>query len=322
MKSFFSAFAYAVKKIDTRIDRWIRSWNPYDPAHLQERGLHPIAVEESQIRRRAARCFFVGMIVFLLWAFLAPIDSGVDVSGSMVVAGYRKSVQPSTGGVVEEIRVKEGDFVKQGDVLIKINPLNTEASLVNATLQYINLLVTESRLKSERLGKSIISWSPSLNRWEHDPRVQEAKALQIDLLKSRRSEHANQLAGLHAQVDGLLSSIAARKVQLVTLDEELASNEKLSAEGFVPKNATNAALRTKLEAQAILANTMADLGRVRAQIAQQKTAYERDIEHELSETQKNREAFQSRFEAAKFDRIQTEISAPVSGQVVGLKVFT
>ncbi|WP_151447295.1 HlyD family type I secretion periplasmic adaptor subunit [Lacisediminimonas profundi] len=311
-----------LKKMDGKADSWIRSWNPYDPSQLQDRKLQPVQVEESQIRKSAARWFFIGLIIFLGWAFWAPLDAGVNIGGNVVVSGYRKSVQHQSGGVVQEIMVREGDLVKQNDVLIKINPLNSEASLTNAELQYINLLVTESRLRAERLSRPKVEWVKELDKWGDDIRVKEAKQLQLEMLTSRRAEMSNQVSGLHAQIAGIQTAIESRKVQLGTLTEELKSNQKLSEEGFVPRSQANNTLRSKVELESTLASAYAELGKTRAQIAGLQTAYLKEIDRELSETQKNREAFQTRFEAAKFDRVQTEIKAPVSGTVVGLKVFT
>ena len=309
-------------RIDDAIGGWVGGWNPYDPEKLKSSDLQPVQVEESQIRKSAARWFFLGMAVFLMWAFWAPLDEGVSVSGTVVVSGYRKAVQHVAGGVVQEIHVQEGDHVKEGDVLIKINPLNTEANVTNAELQYINLLVTESRLRSERLGKSKIQWVKELDKWGDDVRVKEAKQLQEELLKSRRAEMDNQISGLNAQIAGIVASIESRKIQLRTLAEELKSNQKLTEEGFVPRSQTNNTLRSKVEIESTLASSQAELGKTRAQIAQLKTAHLKEIDRELTETQKNREAFQTRLEAARFDRLQAEIKAPVSGTVVGLKIYT
>jgi len=56
---------------------WIDSWNPYDPKKLQGKGLQPLDVEESGIRRQAARWFLAFFALFLGWAFYAPIDAGI-----------------------------------------------------------------------------------------------------------------------------------------------------------------------------------------------------------------------------------------------------
>ena len=159
-------------------------WNPYDPAKLKQRddGIEPIVIEESRVRRSSVWIVIFAFIAFFAWSVTAPLDAGVVMTGSVTVSGNRKSVQPPGGGVVQALMVKEGSVVKQGDVVLKINPLNSEANLTSAELQYINLLATESRLLTERMGEAEIRWRPELNRFgAKDPRVAEAKMIQQQL---------------------------------------------------------------------------------------------------------------------------------------------
>ena len=100
------------KSTESKVDSWINSWNPYHPERVNAKDMEPVVIQESKIRKRAARWFFVGFAIFLAWAFFAPIDQGVTATGQVVVSGYRKSVQHPTGGVVREILVNEGDSVK------------------------------------------------------------------------------------------------------------------------------------------------------------------------------------------------------------------
>ena len=174
--------------------QWVDGWNPYDPARLKPRGdgLEPIVIEESEVRRSSARLILVAFIAFFVWSVTAPLDGGVVLTGSVTVAGNRKSVQHLGGGVVQEILVREGSLVKEGDVVLKVNPLSSEANLTSAELQYINLLATESRLLAERAG-SEIRWRPEIEKLGRtDVRVAEAKLLQMQLFGSRRSEFDNQ----------------------------------------------------------------------------------------------------------------------------------
>ena len=129
-------------RVDGALSSWISGWNPYEPGRTNRHGLEPVHVEESAIRHQATRWFLGFFVVFMAWAVFAPIDAGVTVQGSVSVLGNRKSVQHPTGGVVEEINVKEGAQVQQGDVLLRINPLKTEAEMTGAELTYINLLAS------------------------------------------------------------------------------------------------------------------------------------------------------------------------------------
>ena len=288
------ALVVQFKELDKKAESWIQSWNPYHPDSLQTRKIQPIEIQESQLRKHATTLFLITFGGFLLWASLAPIDAGVSVPGTVMVSGYRKTLQHPTGGIVQDILVKEGDVVKEGDMLIRINPLKAEAELSSAQLQYINTLVTEARLKAERKGENKIAWPPELDSWGNEPRVEEAKALQQKLFETRRNE--------------IVAVINGRRQQVATLQEEARNNATLAQEGYVSRAQANQVLRTKVDAELSL-NSM-------------QATYYKDIDTQLAEIQKTRDAIRDRFQAVAFDRDLTSIKAPVSGTVVGLKVNT
>jgi protease secretion system membrane fusion protein len=311
-------------RIDAAFGSWVNGWNPYDPGKANRRGLQPVQVEESGIRRNAAIWFLGFFGVFLVWAFYAPIDAGVSVQGSVIVMGNRKAVQHPSGGVVEEINVTEGAEVKQGDVLLRVNPLKTEADLTGAELTYINLLASESRLKAERDNLGGINWSDELRKRfkPGDARVEEAKKLQQQLFSSRRAEYTSQVASLNEQINGLTAVLKSRQIQIKTLEEEMNNSRELAKNGFVPQTQANQAERQKSDIDSGIANTRADIARANLQISQARSAVLKDVDTQLQEIQKTRDAMSTRLDSAKFDRALSEIKAPVSGSVVGLKVFT
>jgi protease secretion system membrane fusion protein len=311
-------------------------WNPYQPERFTADGLQPVEVQESRTRRSAAWLLLVAALIFGTWATLAPIDSGVGVPGTVVVQGHRKAVQHPKGGVVEKILVSEGATVKQGDVLVTMNPLTTEADLTNYEVQYLNLLATESRLLSERQGLPAVRWSAELEERAPDPRVKEAKAIHTQLFRSRQADLRGQqqilreqIAGLQAQVQGLRGVLESRKRQIETLAEEAKNNRRLADMGFLPRIRANETERIAAEVTGSIASTNAELAKTRTAIAstqlqlmQLQTAYFKEIDAQLSETQKSREALQSKVESLRFERSLTELRAPASGKIVGVKVHT
>ena len=319
-----------------RFSAWLDLLNPYDPDKLERDGVKPIQVEESESKRTLARIALVCFVLFMGWALFAPLDSGVGVTGTVVVMGNRKAVQHPSGGVVTELLVHEGDVVKQGDVLVKINPLNTEANLVGVELDYINALATESRLQAEREGAGSITWLRELKAYGSDPRAEEAKTLQTKLFQSRRSEYSDQqriyqeqLVGLQAQLSELQNVLRFRKDQLAVLNEEATSNRELASQGFIPRSKANEVERTRSEMLSSLSNVTAEIAKVqssmastRLQLTQHQASYRKEADTQLAEVQKNRKAGKGRVESLQFDLSLAEIKAPVGGVVVGLKVNT
>jgi membrane fusion protein, protease secretion system len=289
-----NALVVQFRELDKKADTWIKSWNPYHPDLVKMRPLQSVQIEESRIRKVAAKFFLIAFGVFFLWAIFAPIDAGVPATGTVMVSGYRKSLQHPTGGVVQDILVKEGDVVKEGDILIRINPLKAEADLSTAQLQYINALVVEARLKAERKGDAKISWPSDLDAWQGDPKVEEAKQIQQKLFETRRNE--------------IVAVLNGKRIQLDTLIVEARNNAQLAKEGYVPQSQANMVLRSKVDTE--------------LQFNQMQAAYYKEIENQLGEIQKTRDALKDRFQAVAFERDLTSIRAPVSGTVVGLKVNT
>jgi len=281
-------------RIKNWVDSWITGVNPYDLTRIRQRNLEPVVIEESAVRKLAAKLFLWAFLFFLLWAFFAPLNQGVAIPGSVSVQGNRKQVQHPSGGVVTEIVVQEGQEVKAGDILIRVNPLNSEANYTSAQLQYINLLATESRLKSERDGTASISWDPELNKFKSSARVNEAKALQQRLFNERSTDYKNALVAKRTEVD--------------TLTEEAKNVAQLASEGFASRAQASAILRNKVSAEASLSQLVH--GR------------QSDIGRELAEAQKNRESLQQRMQSLAFDADLSNIKAPVTGVVSGLKVNT
>ena len=84
--------------------------------------------------RLGAAVLVVGFGAFLLWAGFAPLDQGVPASGTVAIETRKKTIQHSTGGVVKDVLVKEGQWVKEGDVLIEVS--DTQARANNETIRH------------------------------------------------------------------------------------------------------------------------------------------------------------------------------------------
>ena len=94
----------------------------------------------------------LGVGGFLLWASLAPLDKGVPLQGTVTAEGNRKAVQSQAGGIVQDILVHDGDVVKAGQVLVRLNSVQANAQAETSRAQYFVARVTEARLLAERDG--------------------------------------------------------------------------------------------------------------------------------------------------------------------------
>lgn len=86
----------------------------------------------------------LGFGSFMLWATFAPLDKGAVASGTVIAYGQRQTIQSANSGVVDSILVKDGEHVTAGQVLIKLNDLQTSAMAVG-TRENISGLAAQIR---------------------------------------------------------------------------------------------------------------------------------------------------------------------------------
>lgn len=145
----------------------------------------------------------VGVGGFLLWASIAPLDKGVPLSGTVAVSSSRKAIQHPTGGIIEDILVKEGDNVKAGQTLITMNDTQTKSLSEISRVQYFAARAAEARLTAERDDKRSITYPAELESARDDPRVAANISLQNHLFFSRRTAIHSELRILKEQLDAM-----------------------------------------------------------------------------------------------------------------------
>ena len=161
------------------------------------------SIDEKMHARMGWWIVIVGVGGFLLWASFAPLDKGVPLSGTVAVASSRQVIQHPTGGIIEEILVKEGNTVKAGQILITMNATQAKALAEISRVQYFNARAMEARLTAERDGAGSITFPPELEDAKNDPRVVANINLQRQLFNSRRNAIQGELKILKQQLDAL-----------------------------------------------------------------------------------------------------------------------
>lgn len=273
---------------------------------------------------------------FMAWALFAPLDKGVPLSGTVTVASARKAVQHLQGGTVQEILVKEGDSVKEGQVLVRMNDVQTKSNAEITRAQFFSLRATEARLIAERDGKSGIVFPPELEKEKADERLANNMALQKQLFSSRQTALKSELAVIEQNISGLKNHIQglelareSKKSQLKLLKEQLVGMRDLSAEGFVARNRLLELERTAEQLSGAMAEDLGNIGRAKSQLAelslrvnQRQQEYQKEVRTQLTDIQREAEALESRLKAQDFELANVEVRSPASGTVMGMNVFT
>jgi membrane fusion protein, protease secretion system len=278
-----------------------------------------------------------GMGGFLLWSVLAPLDQGVQVSGTVMVAGNKKAVQHLTGGTVEKILVKEGDLVKTGDLLVKLNGVQAQANAEITRIQYLTTLAVLSRLVAERDGLPAVTFPQEiLKAAELDAHLQPMLEVQRQLFGSRREALRSDLAALEQSIAGLQAfgkgfsdSRESKRQQLKLLKEQIDNMRGLAADGYMPRNRLLEQERALAEINSSISGDDGNLGRnlnqireLQLQTLQIRTNHQKEIQTQLAETQKEVDGLRSRLDGVEYEVASTEVKAPVDGMVADIAVFT
>ncbi|VAV97415.1 hypothetical protein MNBD_ALPHA08-1087, partial [hydrothermal vent metagenome] len=111
----------------------------------------------TNTQRSLRRYQVFGMVALVLlvggiggWAFLASIAGAIIAQANVVVESNSKQVQHLEGGIVAKLRVRNGDYVKAGEILIRLDDTDTKAGLEIVNTQLYELLARKARLEAER----------------------------------------------------------------------------------------------------------------------------------------------------------------------------
>lgn len=278
----------------------------------------------------------LGVGGFLLWALLAPLDKGVPMAGTVTKESNRQAVQHLTGGIVQEILVKDGDVVKAGQTLVRMNPVTAQSNAGMARAQYLTARATEARLLAERDGAKQLVFPSELENNKTDPAVVQVRSLQSQLFTARQLSLQSELAafdeniaGLKLQIKGLQEVRENEKVQLGLLKEQLDGMRDLAKEGYVARNRVLELERTYAQINASISENIGQVGRLQRQVAeltlrrtQRIQDFQKEVRTHLADVQKEAEALASKMVAVDYELANVDVKAPADGVVVGLAVFT
>lgn len=306
----------------------------------------PAVAEPAPVgqRRSAQRVVRVGWLVvvigfggFLLWAALAPLDSGVALDGTVTTAGYRKVVQPAIGGVVARLPVQDGDQVEAGQVLVELDARVAKAEALAARQQQAMARATVLRLEAEQRGEDSLVFPETLQQQAtQDPRLASVLMLQAQLFDSRRRALAAEQAGLReslaaarASLNGQQQLAATQRQRLALLDERLAALRPLAEANYVPRNRllelqeSRASVQGELvSSQSAALSARARVGEIEAQLTALEQDHRQQVRQALAEQRQALAGREERLAATGFNEDQVLLRAPVSGRIVGQQVFT
>lgn len=273
--------------------------------------------------------------VTVVWSSVAPLASAVVAPGIIKVDSQRKKVQHLEGGTVHEILVRDGDRVKAGQVLLRLDKTNADASRGVLRAGSDLALAQQARLLAERDG-TLLVMPPALLDRQADPKVKEVIDGQLSFYRARRTSLEGQLSIVDKQIvflqkgiDGLLALQRSKEEQLQSHVTELEGLKSLLENGMVEKTRFRAVEREIARLEGERAEHVSDIAKARASIGEKelekfqiRKSFREQSSEELGKIQGEVNDLGQRMSAAEHTLERTEVKAPVDGIVVDLKANT
>jgi HlyD family secretion protein len=279
--------------------------------------------------------FFVFIGGFGAWTTLAPLAEASIAPGLIKVEGSRRTIQHLEGGIVREILVRDGTKVKAGDVLVRLDVVQSDTALEMQRAQRWTLLAQDARLAAEAARAQRISFPADLLA-SNDPRAIEAMNGQRTLFEARKANLNSQVQVLQARVEqqnavltGARGQLAATRQQLTLAKQEEQMRLGLVRQGLGRLPELLAVQRTVASLEGNIEDLNGQIERANAAITearkqmqttidqrlQEAAGEQRDVRAKLAETEE-------KLRAANDVASRREIVAPETGTLINQKVFT
>lgn len=282
----------------------------------------------SRISTRASgqflACVACFTIALLTWASLAQVDRVTRGAGRVVSQQRNNIVQHLEGGIITQMFVEEGQSVKKGDVLFRIENSFAQAELGSATLDLGVQRLKRARLHAEANGLETVDFDPDLAAM-----FPEQVAQQISFFKKRRRELFEALSVIADQIEEKEFELSEKKSRLTNKERERAfmaermvSLRNLSEAGAVARNEV-------LENETALQQVLTQISDLKFQIPQAESAlaqahgrrreaeasFRAEAERLLTETEFEISKLQETIEAQRDRKQRFDVVAPTDGVI-------
>jgi HlyD family secretion protein/epimerase transport system membrane fusion protein len=276
---------------------------------------------------------FFGILV--LWGTFVPISGAIIANGIVRIDTKRKTVQHLEGGVVKEILVHEGDFVKEGQPLVVIEDSGVR-SLLNILSDQLSLYrAREARLLAEKRFANAVEFPKELID-SKDAKVREMVGNEQVLFAAKKKRLNEETAAIKAQIVhikqqevSINSQVEAASESIRYKEERVRSGELLNAKQFIQKNEfllLKEGLAEKRESlgqlKAQLALSRQQQAELESRIVALRNEYDRSADEELKVARSAIYELHEKIGPAELTAERFRVVAPISGQVIDLKVTT
>lgn len=230
---------------------------------------------------------FLMIVVFVIWAYFSKIDQVTRATATVIASARTQDIQAVDGGVLTQILVKEGDFVKKGQLLLVLEEARAKAAVANSETKIAALTAKINRLEAEIFNKPLVFSA---------------------VVKSYPEYMQNQTELYHRRRQAIQQDLQALQRMLKLAQQELNMNEPLLQYGDV--------------SQADVIKLRRQVADIQAQINNKQNKYFEDAQAELTKAQEDLESEEEQLSDRNQVLLEKRLEAPMEGKVNDIKITT
>lgn len=272
----------------------------------------------------------------MMWSSMASLSGAVIASGVVGVEGSKKTIQHLEGGIINTIRIKDGDRVKAGDVLIVLDDTRVLSRMQDLRNRVRTLAAREARLRTERANLTEIDFDHEVLQDQNDPEVTAITQQQISQLQTRRENISSsqgildkKIAQLNEQAGGIQKQLTGVREQLRLIQEEIATVKDMLEKGYDRRPRLLALQRAEAELIAQEGELISSVAGIQEAIGETelrsigiRTEYMEEVDSLLSSTQAERTSIEKSYWESVDELKRTSVVSPADGVVLDLKFTT
>jgi adhesin transport system membrane fusion protein len=304
--------------------------SPEDAAFVSDAKSALLLYGVSRRSRIILRMSALFVLVFLVWASLAPLDEVTRGTGKVIPSSHVQVIQNLEGGILSELKVAEGDFVEKGQELARLDDIRFSSSYKESRIKYLELLAKTARLSAEIEGKAftvpkeVVDEQPSLAQNEQSlfqSRMSELKS-SISVLEEQVRQKSHELSEFEAK-----RAATARSLDLI--NKEISMSTPLLDQGAISEVEV---LRLRRQANELsgeaqryalsIPRVQSELQEGKHKIEEMKQKFKAEAATQLNEAKAEMARTSASNEALEDRVTRTRVVSPVKGTVKQIKVTT
>lgn len=269
--------------------------------------------------------------LFVVWANVAKLDEVTRGDGKIIPSSEVQALQSLDPGIVEEFLVKEGDFVEEGQVLVRLRDIEAASDLGANRVRYLGLLASITRLQAEAEGKEMVEFPDEVVKESPKSVTEELNSFranklqlagQINVLQKQLTQREQELDELNSRIGDLKGVIHLQR-------QEMNMIKPLVEKGSAPKLELLQLQRGMKEKQSELNGLKSSLPRAQSAIEEATARMEEisqtaktEAQTELSAKLNEMNEIRERLSGLEERKVRKEMKSPVSGTIQELTVNT